>query len=78
MRTVLSLLVVELAPALDQDARFRSAAEPLAVEQLVAQLAVEVLDDAVLPRAARRDERRSDRLSGWSSLERSVLCWQAR
>ena len=56
-----SLLVVEVPPTFDQNARFDAAAEPLAVEQLVAQLAVEALDDAVLPRTARRDECRSDK-----------------
>lgn len=49
MRVVRSLLVVELPPALDEYLRFGAAAEPFAVEQLVAQFAVEAFDETVLP-----------------------------
>lgn len=49
-------LDVELPTALDQHLGLRAAAESLAVEQLGAQLAVEALDEAVLPGTARRDE----------------------
>lgn len=54
------LVVVEVTPALDDDLRFARILEPLAVEALVSQLAVEALDVAVLPRTARCDERRTD------------------
>lgn len=56
MSAVRPALVVEPPPALDQRLRFGTAAEPLAVEQLVAQLAAETLLEAVLRRAARGDE----------------------
>ena len=42
--------VVVFAPALDQDLRLQQRVEDFAVEQLVAQLAVEALAVAVLPR----------------------------
>src|SRR5688572_9639584 len=54
-RERLGPFVVELPPALDQHLRLGPAAEPFAVEQLIAQLAVEAFDEAVLPRAAWRD-----------------------
>lgn len=55
-----SLLVVKRPPSFDEHFGPRTASEPLAVEQLVAQLAVEALDEPVLPRAARRNESRTD------------------
>ena len=61
MGAVRPLLVVELSPAFDQHLRLGAAAKPFPVQQLVAQLAVEAFDEAVLPRAARRDEGRADR-----------------
>ena len=54
-------LVEKLAPLLDEHLGFGTAAEPLAIQQLVAQLAVETFNEAVLPRAAGRDEGRTDR-----------------
>ena len=45
-------------PRLDQDLRLLQRIEDLAVEQLVAELRVEALDIAVLPRAPRLDEGR--------------------
>lgn len=66
MRTVRPPLVVELAPALDQHLGFRATAEPLAVEQLFAQLAAEALGEPVLPGATRRDEGRAQALASTS------------
>lgn len=60
MSAVQPLLVVELPPAFDQHLCLGAAAQPLAVKHLVPQLAVEALDESVLPRATRRDERRAD------------------
>lgn len=54
-------LVVKLAPLLDERPGFGAAAEPFAIQQRVAQLAIEAFDEAVLPRAAGRDEGRADR-----------------
>lgn len=53
-------LVVELPPSLDQHLCLCAAAEPFAVGQFVTPLAVEALDETVLPWTARRDERRID------------------
>lgn len=53
-------LVVELPPALNEHLGFCAAAEPFSVQQFVPQLAVEALDEAVLPRAAGGNEGRSD------------------
>ena len=50
--------VVVLAPPLDQHACLRHRVEDLAVQQLVAQLAVQALHVAVLPGAARLDVER--------------------
>ena len=61
MCAVRPALVVELPPALDQHLGLGPAAEPFAVEQLLAQFAVEALHEAVLPRTARGDEGRADR-----------------
>jgi hypothetical protein len=47
--------VVVPPPGLDQDLRLRQAIEDLAVEQFVAQLAVEALAVAVLPGTAGGD-----------------------
>lgn len=55
-------LVVELAPRLNQHLGFGQRVEPFPVEQFIAQLAVEALDEAVLPGLARRDEGRPDGL----------------
>lgn len=51
------MVVVVLAPVLDDYARFGQAGELLDVEQLVADAAVERLDERVLPPRARLDER---------------------
>lgn len=53
-------LVVELALAFDEYFGLNSAAEPFVAQQLVTQLTVEVLDEPVLPRAAWRDEGRTN------------------
>ncbi len=50
--------VVVLAPTLDDGLRFGEAVEDLAVQKLVAELRVEALAIAVLPRRARLDEGR--------------------
>jgi len=47
--------VVVTPPGLDQDLGLDQAEEDLAVEQLIAQLAVEAFAVAVFPRAARLD-----------------------
>jgi len=47
--------IVVTAPALDDDLGFAQRVEELAVEQLVAQAGIETFDEAILPRAARRD-----------------------
>ena len=52
-----SLGVVVASPCLDDDLCLGEAIEDLTVEQFVAQLRVEALAVAVLPRAARLDER---------------------
>src|SRR5918997_6192434 len=54
-RGVRAHLVVVPPPALDHDLRLAQAVEDLPVEQLVPEPGVEALDEAVLPRAARRD-----------------------
>jgi putative transposase len=54
---VRSLGVVVLAPGFDDGSRFGEAVEDLAIEQLVAELRVEALAVAVLPRRSRLDER---------------------
>src|SRR5580693_1307400 len=53
-------MVVEAAPGFDDDPSFSGVLEPLAVQALVAKLAVEALDVSVLPGAAWSDERRTD------------------
>ena len=52
--------VVVLAPGFDDDGGFSSAAEPLEVQALIAQLAVEGFVGAILPGASRIDVRRAD------------------
>gem|GEM_PF-5580447 len=47
-----------LAPPLDQHPRLRHRVEDLAVQELVAQFAVQALHVAVLPRVARLDAER--------------------
>lgn len=54
--------VVKLPPLLDEHLGFLVAAEPLAIQQFVAELAIEAFDEAVLPRAAGCDEGRANRL----------------
>ena len=49
--------VVVFTPLLDDDLGFLEAVEDFAVEQLIAQLRVVALAIAVIPRAARLDER---------------------
>jgi hypothetical protein len=49
--------VVIATLSLDQDLRFFQRAEDLSVQQFVAQLAVEALHVAVIPRAARLNEQ---------------------
>ena len=43
------------SPALDDDLGLAQRVEDLAVEKLVAQTCIEALDEAILPRTARRD-----------------------
>jgi hypothetical protein len=54
---VWSLSIVVQSPALDDDPRLCEAVEHLPVQQLVAELGIEALAVAVLPRAAGLDER---------------------
>ncbi len=54
-------LVVELTPLLDEHFCLGAAAQPFAIQQFVTQFAVEAFDEAILPRAARRDEGRANR-----------------
>lgn len=49
--------IVLLSPLFDQDFGFLQGVEDLTVEQFIAELAVETLDVAVLPGAARFDEQ---------------------
>ena len=57
-----SHLVVVPTPAFDQNPSLGPGAEPLHVQAFVAELAIEALADAILPRLARIDQRRSDLL----------------
>jgi len=57
MRT---LCVVVIPPAIDQDLRFSKRVEDLAIKQLVSKLAIEALDESVLPRAPRFNVQRRD------------------
>lgn len=50
------LLVVELTPLLDEHFGLNTATEPFTVQQFVTQLAVEALDEAVLPWATGCEE----------------------
>lgn len=52
------LSVVMLPPTLDDDPGLGKAVEDLAVEEFVAELGVEALAVAILPRRARLDEGR--------------------
>ena len=71
--------VVVTPPALDHDAGFVQRVEDFAVEQFVAQTRVEALDEAVLPRAARRNvgglraDRRDPFLDGLRHELRAVV-----
>ena len=47
--------VVVTPPAFDYDLGFGEGVEEFAIEQLIAQTRIEGLDEAVLPRAARRN-----------------------
>ena len=49
-----------MPPSFDQDLRFRHREEDLAVQQFIAQLAVERFHIAVLPRTTGFDEQRLD------------------
>ena len=51
---VRALVVVEVPPLLDDDLGFSDISEPLTVQALVTQFAVEALDVAVLPWTAER------------------------
>src|SRR6188472_3158215 len=55
-----ALGVIVVAPSLDLLAGVTQRAEPVQVETLVAQLAVEALDEGVLDRLARLDEAQPD------------------
>lgn len=48
-------MVVGLPPMLDQDACFLHGRKLLAAQALIAELAIEALNEAILPRAARFD-----------------------
>ena len=52
--------VVVLAPGFDDDGSFASAAEPLQVQALIAQLSVEGFVSAILPGASRINVRRAN------------------
>ena len=53
-------LVVKLSPAFDEYLGSGPAAESFAIQQFIAQLAVEALDESVSPRTAWCDEGRAD------------------
>jgi len=55
-------MVVELAPLLDEHPGFAQTPAPLPVQALVSQISVEALRESVVPRLARRNERRADPL----------------
>ena len=57
---VMAAGIVLAPPLLDQHGRLRQRVEDLPVQQLVAELAVEALVVAVLPRAARLDKEHLD------------------
>ncbi len=57
-----AIFVVVTTPALDDHPRFGSASEPLHAQPLVAELAVQALGGAILPRLAGVDVRRFDAL----------------
>src|SRR4029077_15099779 len=56
-------LVVVAPPSLDDHLRLGTRTKPFEVQALVAELAVEALRDAILPRLARLDQCRADALS---------------
>ena len=58
------VMVVGLAPAFSQDLYLLEGIEDLPVEELVTHLAIEGLDIAVLPGAARLDKQSGDPQSG--------------
>lgn len=70
-RAVRALGVVELPPLLDQHPRFSEIAEPLPIQALVSELAVEALHKAVLPRTPRCNEDRTDALIAQPAHDRS-------
>jgi len=51
-------VVIELTPRLDYSPRFAQIAEPLQIQALITQLAIEALHEIVVPRFAGRDETR--------------------
>src|SRR5262245_63900181 len=55
-------LVVVVPPLFDQHLRLGARAKPFEAQTLVAELAVEALRDAILPRLAGLDQRRTDAL----------------
>ena len=57
-----SHLIVVPAPSLDNDLRLGAGAEPFEAQALVAELAVETLRRAILPRLARIDQGGLDTL----------------
>jgi hypothetical protein len=65
MGAMWSPLVIELTPLLDGHLGLGAAAKPFSIQQFIAQLAIEAFDEAVLPRAAGRDE-------GWVQMARFV------
>ena len=65
------LVVVEVAPALDQDPGLAQVPEPLPAQALVAQLAVERLDEPVFRRLSWSDEVERDAAAVGSFIQRS-------
>lgn len=61
MRATGPALVVELPPAFNVHLRLGATAEPFPVQQFVTQLAIEALEEPVLPRTARLDKGWTDR-----------------
>src|SRR6516165_986805 len=55
-------LIVVPPPSLDDDLRLGARTKPFGAQTLVAELAIEALCDAILPRFAGLDQRRGDAL----------------
>jgi hypothetical protein len=68
-----SLVVVLLAPAFDDAASMIHGDEPVLIEALIAELAIEALDVGVLDWLAWTDERQSDVLPVRPGVERLAL-----